>query len=65
MPYITTGEIAETHRVSVRTVQRMIDAGQLPVAQKLPGRTGARLFDPELVAKVFAARGQRETAKTQ
>lgn len=29
---------------SARTVQRMADAGELPVAQKLPGPNGAYLF---------------------
>ena len=29
---------------SARTVQRMADTGELPVAQKLPGPNGAFLF---------------------
>ncbi len=29
---------------SARTVQRMADAGALPIAQKLPGPNGAYLF---------------------
>jgi excisionase family DNA binding protein len=29
---------------SGRTIQRMADAGELPVAQKLPGPNGAYLF---------------------
>lgn len=33
----------------VRTVHRLADSGALPSAMKLPGRTGALLFDREVV----------------
>jgi len=45
---------------SARTVQRMADAGDLPIAQKLPGPNGAYLFrrgdvEAARIAKVPAA----------
>lgn len=45
---------------SARTVQRMADAGGLPIAQKLPGPNGAYLFrrsdvEAARLAKVNAA----------
>lgn len=42
---MTLAETAEFFRVSKSTVQRMAKAGRLPFAQKLPGQTGAYLFD--------------------
>lgn len=37
---------------SARTVQRMADAGDLPVAQKLPGPNGAFLFRREDIERI-------------
>ncbi len=36
-------------RVDVRTVHRITASGHLPYAVKIPGRTGAYLFDPTVV----------------
>lgn len=44
---LTTAEVAELLGKRVRTVQRMVAKGQLIAAQKLPGPTGAYLFDPD------------------
>lgn len=41
---ITADEAAAIVNRSRRTVQRWADAGTLPVARKLPGRTGLYLF---------------------
>jgi excisionase family DNA binding protein len=44
MELLTTTEAGQILRKSARTVQRMADAGDLVVAQKLPGPNGAYLF---------------------
>lgn len=44
MELITSPEAGQILGKSARTIQRMADAGDLPVAQKLPGPNGAYLF---------------------
>ncbi|MFB9378567.1 helix-turn-helix transcriptional regulator [Kineococcus gynurae] len=57
---ITSPEVAHLLGKSMRTVQRMADAGELPVAQKLPGPNGARLFRRvEIEALVAAGRTEQ------
>ena len=46
---IPTAQVAELLGVDVRTVHRMTTNGLLPSAYKIPGRTGAYLFDPVVV----------------
>lgn len=41
---ITTAEASAILGVTVAWVNKLAAAGRLPVAQKLPGRTGAYLF---------------------
>lgn len=41
---LTTQEMAARLGVSVRTIHRMVAAGTLTPARKLPGRTGGYLF---------------------
>lgn len=43
-PLLTSFEVGLELGKSARTIQRMADAGDLPVAQKLPGPNGAYLF---------------------
>jgi hypothetical protein len=62
MALVTTAEIAATRLVSVRTVNRMVTNGELVPEQKLPGKTGAHLFDPDAVERAFAARSHRPAA---
>lgn len=55
---LTSPQAGSILNKSARTVQRMADAGLLPVAQKLPGPNGAYLFrrrDVERLAKRGAA----------
>lgn len=52
---LTTAEVAERLGVSARTVARYAEAGELPVAQRLPGTTGALLFDLAEVEKFLAS----------
>lgn len=42
---ITTTEVAKLLRIDARTVQRKATTGELPTVSKLPGETGAYLFD--------------------
>ncbi len=46
---ITTAQVATILGKDVRTVHRMADNGRLPPALKVPGRTGALLFDRDVV----------------
>lgn len=41
---ITTAQAAELLNYTVAWVNKLAASGRLPVAQKLPGRTGAYLF---------------------
>ncbi len=41
---LSTGEVAELLGTTVATVNRWAVTGKLPVAHKMPGRTGAYLF---------------------
>lgn len=55
---IGSAESARIAGVNVATVNRWAASGVLPVAARLPGRTGARLFrrrDVERLAKSRAA----------
>ena len=47
--YLTSSQVAERLGKDVATVKRMAADGRLPVAAKVPGRTGAYLFDPEQI----------------
>jgi excisionase family DNA binding protein len=42
---ITVKQLAEVLGVNPRSVQRMVQRGELTPSVKLPGRTGAYLFD--------------------
>lgn len=55
-PLLTAPEVARRLGKSVRTVHRMAIAGSLPVAHKLPGPTGAFLFDPAAVEAIESER---------
>lgn len=41
---LSTAETAQRLGVSVRTVIRWAESGRLPVAHRMPGKTGAMLF---------------------
>ncbi len=46
---LTSPEVAQQLRCSVRTVHRLVTSNQLTPAQKLPGPNGAFLFDAAVV----------------
>lgn len=49
---VTTAQAAKTLGVSVWTVLRLARSGRLVAVHKLPGRTGALLFDASAVAEL-------------
>lgn len=53
MTYLTTRDIAERYGVSRREIGRLRESGELPYAEKIPGRTGAYLFDADTVREHF------------
>lgn len=55
----TSPQVANQLGVSLRTVHRLVAAGRLTPAQKLPGPNGAFLFDP---ADIDAYRDTKATA---
>lgn len=55
MSKITTAEAAKILGVSVRTVHRKADAGEIPHEMKLPGPRGAYVFDEDVVREVAKA----------
>lgn len=54
--YMSTAQVADMLNATVATVNRWAASGKLPVAMKLPGRTGANLFRREDV-EAFAKEG--------
>lgn len=52
--YITTPEVAAILKRPLSTVQWQAARGHLPVAMKLPGRSGAYLFDVDDIAALAA-----------
>jgi predicted site-specific integrase-resolvase len=59
MALVTSREIVEQQGVSHRTLLRMIEAGDITPAQKLPGDTGAYVFEPDEVDRAFAERDRK------
>ena len=53
---LSTKQVAQILRVEVRTVHRMATDGRLTPLMKLPGETGAYLFDPAEVDRLAAER---------
>ncbi|MGQ4576166.1 helix-turn-helix domain-containing protein [Dermabacteraceae bacterium P7006] len=56
---ISTAEVARRLHVAPSTVTKRVERGLLHPARKLPGRTGAYLFDPAEIDRLAA----REEAK--
>lgn len=51
---LTVAEVARERGKHIRTVHRMVAAGRLVPALRLPGKTGALLFTREDVEKAFS-----------
>lgn len=54
---LSTAETAERLGVSVRTVIRWAETGRLPVAHRMPGKTGAMLFASDAEVRAPAEAG--------
>jgi excisionase family DNA binding protein len=63
-PELTTGEVAQHMGISRRTIQRLIQAGELRPTRKLPGQTGAMLFDAGDVIRLAAKQAQAKPARS-
>lgn len=55
--YMTAVEVAKALGVSRTTVKRKAANGKLPVAAKVPGGTGAYLFDRATIEALASERG--------
>ena len=66
MAHITARQIVETRGVSHRTLMRMVHAREIVPIEKLPGETGAYLFEPDEVERAFRDRqsGKNSTQVT-
>ena len=53
---LTTSQVAERYRLSVTHLNRLALKGELPYERKLPGRTGAYLFDSAVVETYLSQR---------
>jgi hypothetical protein len=53
---LSTKQTADLLRCDLRTVHRLVERGDLSPAHKLDGKTGAYLFDPDVVAERVKAR---------
>lgn len=51
---LTAPEVAARIGKTARHVRRLADQGKLPIAQRLPGKTGAILFEAEAVEALVA-----------
>lgn len=56
---LTSSQAGHILNLSARTIQRMADAGEIPLVQKLPGRNGARLFSRVDIERIAAARSEQ------
>lgn len=57
--FLTTAQVADEANRSIRTITRWMSTGLLRPSLKLPGRTGAYLFDPKHVAEVLEQQERR------
>jgi len=51
---VTTTQIVDEYGVSRRTIKRRIEDGSLTPTMKIPGKSGAYLYDRAEVARLFA-----------
>lgn len=58
MAHMTTRQAVERLGVSHRTLMRMVHADEIKPIEKVPGRTGAYLFESHEVERVFTLRAQ-------
>jgi hypothetical protein len=54
--YIGAAEAARRLGIDRSTFNKQVRMGAIPTALKLPGRTGARLFDPAVIDRLAQER---------
>jgi predicted DNA-binding transcriptional regulator AlpA len=54
--FLTTAQVADILNYTVPWVNKLAATGRLPVAQKLPGRTGAYLFSRSEIERIASER---------
>lgn len=57
-----TRQAADELGVSIRTIHRLVDSGDLTPAVKVPGKTGAFLFEGSEVERVKTLRAETSAA---
>ena len=57
-----TRQAADELGVSIRTIHRLVDSGDLTPAVKVPGKTGAFLFEEAEVERVKTLRAETAAA---
>lgn len=62
MALLTTHDVAERYGVSSREIGRMRDGGELPFEAKIPGKTGAYLYDEDATHEAFKQRAAKKRA---
>lgn len=62
MAHMTSRQVVERLGVSHRTLMRMVHADEIKPIEKVPGRTGAYIFDSDEVERVFTIREQLKAA---
>ncbi|WP_448259552.1 helix-turn-helix domain-containing protein [Corynebacterium kalidii] len=56
---LTTQQVAEVLGIDRSRVVRRVRNGSIPTVGKLPGRTGAHLFDPDVIDALAHEEGAR------
>lgn len=54
--YLGAAEAARRLGIDRSTFNKQVRMGAIPTAMKLPGRTGARLFDPAVIDRLARLR---------
>lgn len=62
MAHMTSRQVVERLGVSHRTLMRMVHADEIKPIEKVPGRTGAYIFDSDEIERVFNILTQRRKA---
>ena len=56
--FLTAAEVCEFLQIDRSTLLRWVASGKVRAAQKLPGKSGAYLFDPAEVTRFMVARAR-------
>lgn len=59
---LTTSQVAAELQYPISTVTRLVKSGAIPIEGKLPGRTGAYLFNPVVIQQMRRRRAEEVCA---